>query len=186
MRNISLNEIQEWTVTTTDSKQHPYHQHLNHFQVSSYTLSQFHYNETGLVEGSWRDTIPISNENHVVIRFKPRDFCGKFVFHCHVIPHSDKGMMAVAEIFDFSAHGNVTCSSFECMMGVLGAGIAFLILISIAVGFITTYVTNRTTPKSSVIVNEKDNFDLDSFEERNRPEEANLSSDFSGSFDFDH
>lgn len=182
MRNISLNKIQEWTVTTTDSRQHPYHQHLNHFQIVSSTLSQYAYNVTGIVEGSWRDTIPISNENRVTIRFRPKDFSGIFVFHCHVIPHSDKGMMAVAQIIDERGPmGFLTCTSIGCMLGVIGAGCAILVLIAVTVAFITSSVTNRTNVTNQINpINDKE-MDLDSLE--GRTSEADLSSDSSGSFD---
>ena len=33
-----------------------------------------------------------------IIRFKPADYTGKVVMHCHVLAHEDRGMMAVAEI----------------------------------------------------------------------------------------
>ena len=30
--------------------------------------------------------------------YKPREYTGKFVFHCHVLGHEDNGMMGVVEV----------------------------------------------------------------------------------------
>ena len=66
----------------------------------------------------WHDTIPVPpasfvfNENtqqqelqqvgkaFVVIPFEDPVQVGSFVFHCHILEHEDKGMMAVVEVFD--------------------------------------------------------------------------------------
>ena len=32
------------------------------------------------------------------MRYRPTDFTGKFVFHCHVLGHEDNGMMAVVQV----------------------------------------------------------------------------------------
>lgn len=33
VHTIALNDLQEWTISAGDSVNHPYHQHVNHFQI---------------------------------------------------------------------------------------------------------------------------------------------------------
>jgi len=95
----SLSAVNEWTIRRTDTIQvdHPFHQHINHFQMVKYHGDHLPYNLTGLTKGSFRDTIPIE-ATPTVIRFKPHAFPGKQVFHCHIVTHSDLGMLSYAQI----------------------------------------------------------------------------------------
>jgi len=94
---MELGSTQEWTLLSIgDSRNHPYHQHMNAFQVLSFPQSQHPYSNTGLIPGSWRDTIPLSDMGDVVIRWRAFNFSGLVLFHCHVIAHSDMGMMGMA------------------------------------------------------------------------------------------
>jgi len=98
--DIPLNTINEFQIARTDTilAQHPYHQHVNSFQVIDYEDKDLPYNETGLQLGSFRDTIPTSFTPGTTIRFLTHAFPGKMVFHCHVITHSDTGMFSFAEV----------------------------------------------------------------------------------------
>src|SRR5438874_440600 len=42
---------------------------------------------------SLRDTINIPPNGSVIIRFRVAPELGKYVFHCHILPHEDAGMM---------------------------------------------------------------------------------------------
>ena len=54
----------------------------------------------------WHDTLPVplaDNNGHVgkifiVINFKATEQLGRYVFHCHILEHEDKGMMAAIEV----------------------------------------------------------------------------------------
>jgi hypothetical protein len=61
----------------------------------------------------WHDTLPVPpakfdqsgnyispGEAFVTIPFKDPVQVGTFVFHCHILEHEDKGMMATVEVFD--------------------------------------------------------------------------------------
>ena len=73
---------------------HPFHLHTNHFQI------------VGLTEGSgvdykvgdWRDTIEGPVSGTVTIRFRPLDFVGTTLAHCHIFSHSDTGMVMAFDI----------------------------------------------------------------------------------------
>jgi multicopper oxidase len=36
----------------------------------------------------------------VVVRMQFEDFVGRFVYHCHILPHEDTGMMGTVEVVD--------------------------------------------------------------------------------------
>jgi hypothetical protein len=142
MLNLSLDELQEWTISAVE-RQHPYHQHMHHFQVVRYPMDGLSYDETGLMPGLWRDTIPVADINPVgtmldwsdcssfsdslVIRFVPRQFWGKMVFHCHNIPHSDHGMMAVAWIAPPPPN---LCTTPACVLGLVLVPLAAFLLLA--------------------------------------------------------
>ncbi|PYO10279.1 MAG: hypothetical protein DMD30_03320 [Gemmatimonadetes bacterium] len=42
--------------------------------------------------------VPIKGEVKVIIPFTNPLIVGRFVFHCHILSHEDKGMMATIEV----------------------------------------------------------------------------------------
>jgi len=60
---------QEWTICTNVSFNHPYHQGVHPFQIVSFPDSNQPFENTGLLAGMWRDTVPISNRACVIFRF---------------------------------------------------------------------------------------------------------------------
>jgi FtsP/CotA-like multicopper oxidase with cupredoxin domain len=83
--NIELN------VTFIGTGMHPYHQHINHFQVitKSNTADEDDYL---YAIGAWHDTIPVQ-DNTATVRFKSADFSGSVMLHCHILAPEDRGMM---------------------------------------------------------------------------------------------
>jgi FtsP/CotA-like multicopper oxidase with cupredoxin domain len=88
-----LGTVEEWTLRNTSDEQHPFHIHVNDFQVVS--VSGRPYDATGV-----QDTVPLLPNEDMVIRTRFTDFPGKFVFHCHILNHEDNGMMAVVEVVE--------------------------------------------------------------------------------------
>ena len=88
---VKLGTVEEWTLTNTSTEQHPFHIHVNDFQVIS--IGGKPYDAHGL-----QDTVRLEPKQDVVIRTRFTDFTGKFVFHCHILNHEDLGMMAVVEV----------------------------------------------------------------------------------------
>ena len=50
-------------------------------------------NGNKLPPGTFKDTVWIPAKSKVVIRTKFKEWHGKSVFHCHILPHEDTGMM---------------------------------------------------------------------------------------------
>jgi FtsP/CotA-like multicopper oxidase with cupredoxin domain len=88
---VDLNGIEEWHLVVGDSQHggtegHPFHIHVNSFEVISV-------NGKKLPPGTFKDTVWIPARSKVVIRTKFKEWHGKSVFHCHILPHEDTGMM---------------------------------------------------------------------------------------------
>ena len=88
---VDVKGVEEWRLVVGDSQHggtegHPFHIHVNSFEVISV-------NGKLLEPGTIKDTIWIPAESTVVIRIRFKEFVGKSVFHCHILPHEDTGMM---------------------------------------------------------------------------------------------
>ena len=88
---VDRDAVEEWRLVVGDSQHggtagHPFHIHVNSFEVISV-------NGKLLEPGTIKDTIWIPAESTVVIRMRFKQFIGKTVFHCHILPHEDTGMM---------------------------------------------------------------------------------------------
>ena len=69
------------------------HIHVNHFQIVSYSDRGSGINTSDyFLPGQWRDTVPVF-DGELVVRFKPTDFVGETIIHCHFLRHEDIGMM---------------------------------------------------------------------------------------------
>jgi FtsP/CotA-like multicopper oxidase with cupredoxin domain len=88
---VELNTVEEWELVNTGVMDHPFHIHVNSFQVMS---------RNGQKEpfAAWRDTVLVRRGETVRIRIPFRDFAGKTVYHCHILDHEDLGMMGNLEI----------------------------------------------------------------------------------------
>ena len=81
---IPLNAVEEWEVYNHTEDPHPFHIHINPFQVVS----------GGDVEpGIWLDTLELPPFERITFRTRFSTYTGKFVFHCHNLTHEDMGMM---------------------------------------------------------------------------------------------
>jgi FtsP/CotA-like multicopper oxidase with cupredoxin domain len=89
----TLGTVEEWTLKNSSGEQHPFHIHVNDFEVIS--VGGEPYDAHGV-----QDTVPLDPGKDVVIRTRFTDFTGKFVFHCHILNHEDNGMMAVVEVVE--------------------------------------------------------------------------------------
>ena len=83
---VQLNTIEDWEIVNTGVMDHPFHIHVNPFQVMS---------RNGTPEPllAWRDTVLVRRGENVRIRMRFSDFPGKTVYHCHILDHEDLGMM---------------------------------------------------------------------------------------------
>jgi FtsP/CotA-like multicopper oxidase with cupredoxin domain len=90
-QTVKLGALEEWIVRNTSSHFHPFHIHVNDFQVVAF-------NGEPVAARGWQDTVVLPPNSETVMRMRFDDFDGKFVYHCHILSHEDFGMMAVVEV----------------------------------------------------------------------------------------
>ncbi len=90
-QTVLLGALEEWRIINTSPDWHPFHIHVNDFQVIEVNGKPHDAN-------SWEDTFPLPAFGEVVIRSRFLDFTGKYVYHCHILDHEDAGMMGVVEV----------------------------------------------------------------------------------------
>jgi FtsP/CotA-like multicopper oxidase with cupredoxin domain len=100
-RILPLDSVEEWTLTSKLSG-HPFHIHVNPFQVVSITNKQgVDVSVTGEpddpqyagLQGAWKDTIFVKEGYTITTRTRYERYIGDFVLHCHILDHEDHGMM---------------------------------------------------------------------------------------------
>lgn len=92
---VPLGSIEEWTIRNSSDELHVFHIHQVAFQVVGVNGKPVPF--SGL-----QDTIDVPIHGEVTIRlaFVDPTIVGPFLFHCHILEHEDKGMMAQIEVFD--------------------------------------------------------------------------------------
>ncbi|HSF58469.1 MAG TPA: multicopper oxidase family protein [Candidatus Binatia bacterium] len=95
---VRLGDLEEWTVQNKSQELHVFHIHQTDFQVTE--INGVRQPFTG-----YQDTVtlPIATkkgpgEIKIRIPFTNPLIVGKFVYHCHIVQHADKGMMANIEV----------------------------------------------------------------------------------------
>ena len=88
---VNLNDCEEWHISvgmshTGESEGHPFHIHVNPFEVVSVAGQP-------MPPGTIQDTVWVPQDQLVVIRMRFKQWTGKSVYHCHIIPHEDVGTM---------------------------------------------------------------------------------------------
>jgi FtsP/CotA-like multicopper oxidase with cupredoxin domain len=93
-QEVEAGTVEEWTIVNEDVFQQPFHIHVNPFQVIDVQ---------GIPPGDtswypdpavWWDVFRLPPHGRFTLRtyFRP-DTPGKTVYHCHILPHEDNGMM---------------------------------------------------------------------------------------------
>lgn len=101
-------DVEEWRLVNTSSEWHTFHIHVNPFQVISVDglrKSAIDYEDNvamppcRIVKNPPDPADPACAEpSVVVIRMRPTDFTGRFVSHCHITNHEDRGMMMAVRV----------------------------------------------------------------------------------------
>ncbi len=93
--SVPLGSIEDWTIRNSSEELHVFHIHQVPFQVLSINGKPQPFQ--GL-----RDTIDVPIHGDVVIRmaFTDPTIVGRFMYHCHILEHEDKGMMSQIEVYD--------------------------------------------------------------------------------------
>jgi FtsP/CotA-like multicopper oxidase with cupredoxin domain len=95
IRRLKLGQTAEWTLRGNFFA-HPFHIHVNPFRVEREEPR----NRQMVKDWVWKDVILMNPDPNRPISFRTRytRFTGKFVIHCHILDHEDRGMMEVVEI----------------------------------------------------------------------------------------
>lgn len=88
---VQLDTTEDWLIQNTGMMAHPFHVHVNKFQVISRNGQPMPYL-------AWKDVVAIQPGEQVRLRMQFKDFSGKTVYHCHVLDHEDRGMMGILDI----------------------------------------------------------------------------------------
>jgi FtsP/CotA-like multicopper oxidase with cupredoxin domain len=86
-------EVEVWSFKNSSNMTHPMHIHLSNFQILDRDGVPPSAGESG-----WKDTVRVESQEVVRVAIKFIDFTGRYVFHCHNLPHEDHGMMAQLEV----------------------------------------------------------------------------------------
>ncbi len=89
MTRVRVGGYHHWRVVNATREVHPFHIHQAHFLV-------YAQNEVRQSEPEWRDTVnvPVGGSVDLIMDFSDPIIRGMSVFHCHLLNHEDKGMMA--------------------------------------------------------------------------------------------
>jgi FtsP/CotA-like multicopper oxidase with cupredoxin domain len=89
MLTVNIGSYQHWRVTNQTNEVHPFHIHQVHFLV--YAVDGHRLQQT-----EWLDTVnvPVRGSVDLVMDFTDPIIRGTSLFHCHLLNHEDKGMMA--------------------------------------------------------------------------------------------
>lgn len=101
-RRMVLDTAEEWILQAATGGNHPFHIHVNPFQIISYPSHPE-------LEGVWKDTLlvvgPVANADGtttpaevVKVRTRYERYIGEYVLHCHILDHEDQGMMQAVEV----------------------------------------------------------------------------------------
>jgi FtsP/CotA-like multicopper oxidase with cupredoxin domain len=88
---VQLGATEEWVINNDSNVWHPFHIHVNDFQVVAV-------NGEPVRAHSYEDTTQVPPHGSVTMRTRFLDFPGKFVYHCHILLHEDGGMMGIVDV----------------------------------------------------------------------------------------
>lgn len=90
---VKLGTVEDWEIINADphGMAHPFHVHINKFQILSL-------NDQPIPYTVWKDVVSVGPGDRIKLRIAFDDYVGKTVYHCHVLDHEDLGMMGTLEI----------------------------------------------------------------------------------------
>ena len=89
MRRVRVGKYEHWRIINNSRELHPFHIHQVHFL-------DFAQNRQPLPYPVWLDTVnvPVGGSEDLIMDFTDPVIRGMSLFHCHLLNHEDKGMMA--------------------------------------------------------------------------------------------
>jgi FtsP/CotA-like multicopper oxidase with cupredoxin domain len=104
---IRYGSVERWVLVNDTDECHNFHIHQTHFRVREIALVDGEKANACLGErkaskvlNMLHDNFPMPPGSRIVvdIPFTRPQQIGKFVYHCHILGHEDKGMMATIEV----------------------------------------------------------------------------------------
>jgi FtsP/CotA-like multicopper oxidase with cupredoxin domain len=113
---MPLNALQEWVLVNETTVTHPFHIHINPFQITKIEVpilsadgnSASYTTYAPAKDFIWSDVVAMPAgvalksgqvaESRVTIRQQFVDFTGTYVLHCHILAHEDRGMMQLVRV----------------------------------------------------------------------------------------
>ena len=114
---MPLDGLQDWVLENYTTVAHPFHIHINPFQVikietptaqGQYSVYDPKKNNPDKDVLVWQDVIAIPNAifnadgsitpGRITIRQTYKDYIGTYVLHCHILAHEDRGMMQLVRV----------------------------------------------------------------------------------------
>ena len=89
-----VGRVESWDLVNTTFMDHPMHIHGTQFQVVARTVRGL---AAPVPYPAWLDTVNVPAGETVTIKTR-QALPGKRMFHCHILPHEDAGMMAVLDV----------------------------------------------------------------------------------------
>jgi FtsP/CotA-like multicopper oxidase with cupredoxin domain len=86
-QEVELGTVEEWTIGNDSPLDHPFHLHVWPMQLLELDGQQ-------VGDPLWLDVVNVPAGGQVTVRVPFEDFGGKTVYHCHILDHEDRGMMA--------------------------------------------------------------------------------------------
>jgi FtsP/CotA-like multicopper oxidase with cupredoxin domain len=95
---VTLGAVEQWTIRNESGELHDFHIHQTPFQVVEV-------NGVPQPFAGYQDivNVPVHGAVKVIIPFTDPVIVGRFVYHCHLLSHEDKGMMATIEVIPLIA-----------------------------------------------------------------------------------
>jgi suppressor of ftsI len=87
---VRLNTTEEWVIRNATTQWHPFHIHINPYQVVAV-------NGRPVPVRYSEDTTGVPPLGEITIRTRFLDFPGRWVYHCHILLHEDNGMMGTVK-----------------------------------------------------------------------------------------
>ena len=86
-QQVRLGTVEEWTIGNDSPLGHPFHLHV-------WPMQLLEVNGQRVQDPLWLDVVNVPARSHVKVRVAFKDFGGRTVYHCHILDHEDRGMMA--------------------------------------------------------------------------------------------
>ena len=112
---VPFQSVEEWTIINNSDMSHPFHIHVNPFQVMEVGMwmgyktdnpsdptdasqSNWMIKKFDSATARWQDTLNLPPRGWVKIRSRFLNFEGTYVLHCHILNHEDQGMMWAVQV----------------------------------------------------------------------------------------